>query len=284
MWRSPESGQQLIPNAVCLIVTVVLGCVLIPTQATACGPGTDCLVGDRSYRVVLPEKAGDADRPAALVFIHGYRGNAARVMKNSALTSLADELGVVFVAVQAAGPEWNVPGVPSVDVRPGVDELAYFDAVIADIVSRFAVDPQRVVATGFSSGAMMVWNLACQRGRMFAGFVPMSGTFWRPIPQGCPTGPVNLIHYHGDRDSVVPLRGRPIKDGHQGDVHRAMALMRGLSDYAPVPAETSETLDCERSVDSSEHILEFCLFPGKHQLKRRHLVRAWHTFFETAAR
>ena len=259
-----------------LALVAAIGIAMLSTAASACGMDTDCVIGDRTYRIVLPDSADPPKPRGAIVFIHGYRGKSARVMKNRALTSLASELGIVFVAAQAAGPEWTVPGVPSVDARPGVDELAYFDALVADIVDRFAVDPERVVAAGFSSGAMMVWNLACYRGRSYAGFVPMSGTFWEPVPKDCPTGAVNLIHYHGAKDPVVPMHGRQIKDGHQGDVYRAMDLMRGLSDFRPVAAEQTDQLECSRSMDRAGHLLEICLFPGKHALKRRHLVRAWH--------
>ena len=66
---------------------------------------------------------------------------------------------------------------------------------------------------------MMVWHLACYRGASFAGFAPMSGTFWEPVPETCPTGPVNLIHYHGTKDPVVPLTGRQIDPGR--DAHHA---------------------------------------------------------------
>jgi len=197
--------NSLIATAVLLTLIIVMA-----FDAAACSPDTDCIIGDRTYRVALPKDYDSTQPIGALVFIHGYRGKSASVMKNTTLTSLASELGVVFVAAQAAGVEWNIPGVPSIDALEGVDELAYFDTLIDDLAQRFAVDRTRLVVSGFSSGAMMVWHLACYRGSSFAGFVPMSGTFWEPIPETCPTGAVNLIHYHGKDDTMVPLHGRQI--------------------------------------------------------------------------
>ena len=248
------------------------------TEATACGRDTDCVIGDRSYRIALPDGYDGATPIGAIVFAHGYRGTAEGVMRNKALTALASELGVAFIAAQAAGPEWNIPGVPSIDAMEGVDELAYFDALIADVTTRFAIDRTRLVASGFSSGAMMVWHLACNRGDAFAGFAPMSGTFWAPIPQICPTGPVNLIHYHGSEDPVVPLKGRPIKDAHQGDIFKAIELIARHGDYRPVETEQTPELQCSRRVNDDAKLLELCLFPGKHQLKAKHLARAWRIF------
>lgn len=203
-------------------------------------------------------------------------------MKNTALTTLASELGVVFVAAQAADVEWNIPGVPH--ALKGVDELAYFDALIEDLAQRFAIDRTRLVVSGFSSGAMMVWHLACYRGALFAGFVPMSGTFWEPIPENCPSGSVNLIHYHGRDDTLVPLHGRKIEHGHQGDVYEAIELFARAGGYRPVETKQSAELQCSRRVDDNGKLLELCLFPGKHVLKAKYVVRAWREFEPTMGR
>jgi len=256
-----------------LRLALALSLVGVP-QALACGRDSDCVLGDRSYRIVLPEAPDPAGSPGAILFVHGYRSSAERVMHNPALTGLADALGVAFVAANAAGPEWNIPGIPSVDARPGVDELGYFDALRADLAARFGIDPGRVLVAGFSSGAMMVWYLACHRGDIFAGYAPMSGTFWEPIPESCPGGPVNLIHYHGTEDPVVPLVGRQIKDGHQGNVYDALAMMARTGRYHPVAAPPEDGLDCTRQEDGAGHRLELCLFTGKHELRVRNITRA----------
>ena len=243
------------------------------SSAMACGAGTDCVIGDRTYRIVLPDGYDGKGGIGAVIFIHGYRGTAAAEMKNAALTSLASELGIAYAAAQADGPEWNIPHVPG-GPAPGVDELAYFDALANDLVARFAVDRSRIVVAGFSSGAMMTWHLACYRGNGFAGFVANSGTFWAPVPETCPTGPVNLIHYHGRQDPVVPLAGRQIKDTRQGNVFEAIDMMRRLGDYRAVAEDNPPGLDCSRWDDAERHRLELCLFDGGHTVKRANLERA----------
>ena len=255
------------------ICAPVLASVAIP-ETHACGRDSDYMIGERSYRIALPDGYDGAFSIPAIVFVHGYRGKADAEMRNEGLTALASDLGAALIAAQAAGPEWNIPNIPSVDALEGVDELAYFDALIEDVVRRFAIDRSRVLVAGFSSGAMMVWHLACYRGDSFAGFVPMSGTFWEPIPATCPTIPSNIIHYHGRNDPIVPLDGRQIKDAHQGKVREAIALIAGLSDYRPETTETTDDLECSRQVDGSHRLLELCLFTGKHELKIGNLDRA----------
>jgi polyhydroxybutyrate depolymerase len=245
----------------------------------ACGQDTDCVVGDRTYRIALPDPAPEtapaATRPGAIIFVHGYRGRAEKVMRFKALTALASKLGVALIVPQAAGPEWYAPGAPSEDTSNDVDDLAYFDALTADAVKRFDLDRARIVVAGFSSGAMMVWNLACQRGDAYAGFIPMSGTFWAPLPEDCPTGAVNLIHYHGREDPVVPMSGREIKDAYQGDVREAFAMMTRVGGYGPATETTEDDLACERQSNPAGKLLELCLFTGEHGMKVRNIARAW---------
>jgi polyhydroxybutyrate depolymerase len=261
---------------------LVGGCWLaIATPAAACGPDSDCQVDGRSYRVVVPAVA-DAPR-GAIIFAHGYRGSAAGSLGNPGLAGLADSLGVVVAAAQATGPEWSVPGVPSDDAVTGVDELAYVEAIADDLARRLDVDRERIVVSGFSSGAMLVWHLACHGGDRFAGFVPLSGTFWQPLPERCPTSSVNLVHYHGDADAIVPLAGRPIKDAHQGDVEAALALLVEGGGYEPAPASAQAGLRCSGYRNSAGKRLELCLFAGGHSFDPSYLARAWQLLVPTDA-
>lgn len=261
--------------------TLVLAAALLAAAlpgAGACGRDSDCEIGGRSYRIALPQGYDGTTPIGAIVFAHGYRGTAAGVMRNKALTGLADALGVALIAAQAGGTDWQIPGAPHGVTPDGSEELAYFDALIADATARFAIDPARLVATGFSAGGMMTWFLACNRGDAFAGFAPMSGTFWAPVPETCPTGPVNLIHYHGDADPVVPLGGRPIGDARQGDVREAIAMMARTGDYRRVGTDRPAGLDCTRQVNGDGKLLELCLFAGKHSFRVENLARAWAIF------
>jgi polyhydroxybutyrate depolymerase len=260
-----------------LISAIALVAIAAP-EAGACGRDTDCMIGERSYRIALPEGHDGTTPIGAIVFTHGFRGTAGDVMRYEPLTALAADLGLAFIAAQAAGPDWNIPGAPSHHAQEEIDELAYFDALIEDATTRFAIDRTRLVASGFSSGAMMVWHLACYRGAAFKGFVPMSGTFWEPVPETCPAGPVNLIHYHGSEDPVVPLTGRQVKDGHQGNVFEAIEMLARSGGYRPVETGDVPGLQCAQQVAEDGKLMELCLFSGKHKLKAWHLVRAWRIF------
>jgi polyhydroxybutyrate depolymerase len=267
-----------------LFLSLLFAFAALHSYARACGGDLDCQIGNRTYRIALPNTDSRPLPSGAIIFVHGYRGKAEGVMHNKALLTTATRHGAAFVAAQAAGPEWNIPGVPSADTIPGINELDYFDALISDLKNRFGIDPRKIVVSGFSSGAMMVWHLACHRGNVFAGFVPFSGTFWKPLPKSCPTGPINIIHYHGTKDPIVPMHGRPIKDGHQGDVYEAIKLIAKTGGYGSIETNKIRELDCSRRVSSQGKFLEFCLFPGKHEIRANYLDRAWREIITSTTR
>lgn len=243
-----------------LALAVLLGLTGLP--AIACGPDTDCVLGERSYRLYVP--GGDGAK-GAFLYAHGYRGSAAGAMRNGALKRLADALDMAFVALDSAGPDWAIAHTPQAPGREEVLEYDYANAVLDDLGNHFEVDPSRVVATGFSAGGMMTWTLACGMSERFQGFIPLSGTFWTPVPESCPSPPSNLVHIHGTEDPTVPLEGRPIASTSQGDVFEALAMYRAHGGFAPVATDPAPgEMSCDRERSSDGLILEFCTFAGGH--------------------
>ncbi len=258
-----------------LILLMTLAWAALPQTAAACGAETDCLIGERTYRVRLPEGAADGAKLGAIIMAHGYRGTAAGIMRNQNLAALADELGVVLVATKSANEDWDIPGVPSNVASTGAEELAYYDAVLAAMQDRHNVDPARIMMTGFSAGGMMVWTLACHRSGSFAGFAPIAGTFWDPVPESC-QGPVaNIVHIHGDADPTVPLEGRRIAQTRQGSVPQAVEMYQRYGGFGPAQQTPRGRLRCDMRENPAGAILDFCLFSGGHSFTVDFVRSAW---------
>ena len=251
---------------------------IVPTSAAACGADTDCMVGDRHYRIAMP-KGHDGKTPVgAIVFAHGYQGSAAGIMRNKTLRRTVSDLGVALIAVKSAGADWNLPHAPRATTRDGSEEFKYVDAVIADASTKFAVDTDKLMATGFSAGGMLVWNLICERSDTFAAFAPMAGTFWLETPKTC-DGPVaNVIHIHGDNDRTVPLSGRPVAGTHQGDVMKTLAMYTEFGKFGAAEMQKVDNLTCENRTNAKGDILNFCMFPGKHSFSSKFVKFAWNSF------
>ena len=121
----------------------------------------------------------------------------------------------------------------------------------------------------------MTWNLACYEGGLFAGYAPIAGTFWAPVPRNCPSRPVSLVHFHGTRDTVVPLGGREIADSRQGVVGKALAFFARRGHFGPEKTDAAKGLHCKRRQNPKGKILELCIHSGGHGFKVDYIRRAW---------
>lgn len=260
-------------------IVVSLG-LLLSGPALACGPDTDCRIGERTYRLAMPEGHDGVTPVPAIVFSHGYRGTARGVMRNRSLRGLASDLGAALIAVKSGDQDWIIPNAPRHQDTDGEQEFAYFDAVLEDAAARYAIDRNRIVATGFSAGGMMTWNLACARPEKFAGFIPIAGTFWLQPPETCAAPATSIVHIHGDTDKTVPLLGRPIGPTRQGRVPDALEMYSRFGAFSLPQMAKYDDLTCKEQSSDAGDILEFCLFEGGHSFRTEHLRHGWQRLVE----
>ena len=255
--------------ALCLIL-------VWPLVATACGTDSQCKIGDRHYYIALPDGYDGTTRIPALVFAHGFQGSALGIIRNQRLRKVTNDLGIAFIAVKSLGATWATENSPRGTARSDALELAYFDAVKRDVTARFAIDGDRIVMGGASTGGMVTWWLACKRSDAYAGFIPMSGTFWTPEPQTCSGRVANIIHFHGDKDRTVPLEGRVVSTGtKQGNVQTALSMYKGFGGFGEARAESVGDLRCRTSSNRTGNVLNFCLYDGGHSFRSSNVGVAW---------
>jgi polyhydroxybutyrate depolymerase len=231
-----------------------------------------CRFGENAEYRVYPPPGWDGKTPiGAFVFIHGHRSSAADMVNYKELSEAAHGLGFMLVAPQGQGDSWSTPGSPGEGRR---DELAYMAAMLDDLEKRFPIDRTRLVASGFSQGASVVWEIACRGDGRFAAFLPVAGVWWRPMPEECSAPPRPMLHIHGTSDVVMPMTGRNLRDRwRQGDVLEAFATMKRVH---ACPAEPSRrdnrgALACAYSeACGSAKPVALCLHPGDH-----HTNPAW---------
>lgn len=255
-----------------LAITALLSAALFPSKAAACGgPEDACTVELGSYFAMMPEGAGPHP---TMVFLHGGGGWGSRIFKSRVKMAEAFVAsGYVVLAPNGKkrpgsrfGPGWAF--IPQFE--PHRDDLAFVRQVLTDAQTRFAVDRDRVLLTGYSIGGSQVSYLACKDPGLATAFAPVAGGFWHPHPQDC-TGPVKLLHTHGWRDQTVPLEGRPIASigVRQGDIYQTLAQWRTENGCAKLRADKFVTegpfwrriwTHCDAGA------LEFALHPGGHEI------------------
>ena len=236
-----------------------------------------CRVEGGHYRIVLPQKAA-GPRSGAIMFFHGWQGSAEEAISDAGLLGLAQRLGVALIAPDGMGKTWSYPGSPG----HHRDEFVFVGRVLDDVAQRFPVDPGRIMASGISQGGSIVWYMACQMPTRFAGFAPIAGAFWEPLPQDCAGPRPKLIHVHGTSDMTVPLAGRALRSGYrQGDVFRSLAILAPNGCTAPLAAQAQEAvsppgLACRLATGCGGSArLELCLHSGGHIADPVWIERAW---------
>lgn len=269
MW--PDEMRNKAMAGFCRLILGVSGIIGIlvatPDRAEACGKNSNCKVASGDYRIFLPDTLPEGQKVPAIVHIHGLGGSSRGVMDNGAFRRVAKKLGVALVAVNGRAHSWSFPqGVRRGRVR---DEFRYFRQVIADVKTRFPVDDHKIVASGFSIGASMVWNLACRDPGNYAGYIPVAGTLWRPQPTKCSGRIGHLHHFHGTSDRIFPLKGRIVAGKRQGAIHDTFEIMyRQDKCTGKVIEETkARGLKCKRHKNCGGESLSFCLHGGAHTIK-----------------
>lgn len=250
------------------------------STAWACGPNSKCRLGDRHYYIALPEGHDGRSQVGAILFSHGLQGTAKGVMGNETLRGIASELGVALIAVKSIGEDWTLPNGPRNAVRNVNGTFRYFDAVVRDATSRFPIDPDRMMATGYSAGGMVTWNLVCQRPQLFAAFAPMAGTFWKNPPRRCRKPVANVLHIHGLTDKTVPMEGRVINGVRQGNVTKVMRRYKRMGRFRAAGRSSNAVLElsCKLSRNRKGKMLDLCLYPGRHKYDSRYVEFAWKHF------
>ena len=236
-----------------------------PGEKADCGAGGRCTVEGGYYLASPPPDWDGVGKLPVIVYFHGWNGSPEGAFRNRAMIRGAHARGALFVAPWAQTGYWRQIG----DGRAegGRDEKAYITAVMADVRARWPIDEGLTLASGFSRGASMVWNLACYAGDLFSGYAPIAGGFWRSTPDDCPSGPVNLRHIHGLKDRVVAYdtvgvyNSMPIPDGFD--------LYRRINGCAPgeIRRSAHRRYECEdRTGCQSGKTLSICLHPRGHSI------------------
>ncbi|MGI9425303.1 MAG: alpha/beta hydrolase family esterase [Hyphomicrobiaceae bacterium] len=238
-----------------------------PSFATdRCGDGGRCVIENGYYLAKLP---ANWDRKRALplvVFFHGWNATPEGMFRNRGLVDGVTRRGAIFVAPFAQTGYWRQIGASRAE--PGRDELRYVRALMDDINRRWPIDAERTLASGFSRGASMVWNVACYAGPLFKAYLPIGGGFWNSTPETCPTGSIHMRHIHGLKDGVVAYgevgiyNSMPIPDG--------LAVLRKLNRCTAqrtATAAPSPRLQCKTWSDcAGGRRLEVCLHGGGHSI------------------
>ncbi len=217
------------PAALATIAALGGAChALRPGEALRDVPGWE----DRPYIVHVPAGYDAARTWPVVLVLHGGGGNAWQMRdfvcpdgdrdSPGCMNALADREGFLVVYANGTGARfapnartWNAGGgsdgwqcVSGRACAEGIDDVAYFGALLDGLAAGYAVDPNRVFATGISNGGAMAHRLACELGDRIAAAAPVAGGNQIAAVAPCaPPRPVPVVAFHGTEDGCWAYEG-----------------------------------------------------------------------------
>jgi polyhydroxybutyrate depolymerase len=221
----------------------------------------------RAYRVHIPQNYDAAAPTPVVLSFHGYSANEQEQEDLSQMSSQAEARG--FIAVYPRGLNQNeIDG--STDPRSAdtrgwnagiccgpaqssrVDDVAFVDALLADLDTRLCLDTKRIYATGLSNGGFLAYRLACERAGQIAAIAPVAGMAgFEPCS---PARPVSVMHFHGTDDPVIRYEGGDIpflggayvsaEDSVAGWANRNACFGNTLTTYDQGDSSCSSSTNC----------------------------------------
>lgn len=158
-------------------------------QQTADVPG----VGSVRYTIVVPAGYdGKSPVPLVLALHYGYDGATPAPFTGGDMIKAfwpgLSDLNAIVVAPDALGGSWTSDRNESSAVW-----------LVRSVMKSYAIDPARVVVTGFSLGGEGAWHVGSRHQDLFTGAIPVAA----PVAGGSAKWTIPVYVIHSDKDDVV---------------------------------------------------------------------------------
>ena len=167
----------------------------------------------REFILHIPSSYDSSTPTPLIINFHGFGGCATDFADTIGnyynLNNLADSENIIVAYPQGitrakGAPEWD-PADPSSTQSITENDVLFTRELVAEVSSELNVDSDRVYATGYSNGGMMVYGLACNAADLIAAGGIMSGIMLGTACEGDEF--ISLIHFHGIGDDALPYDG-----------------------------------------------------------------------------
>ncbi|MEO8066218.1 MAG: T9SS type A sorting domain-containing protein [Flavobacteriales bacterium] len=188
---------------------------------------------ERTYTVRLPSSYDGSTALPLVIAMHGGFGSGVQLESQSQLSVTAEAEG--FIVVYPDGVPsllgirtWNAGGCCAYAMDNNIDDVGFINALLDTLIDAYAIDTQRIYATGMSNGGFMSYRLACELSERIAAIAPVSASMTIDVCQ--PTRSMPVLGIHSYLDGSVPYEGgigNGVSDHYnspQDSVHTAFAL------------------------------------------------------------
>jgi polyhydroxybutyrate depolymerase len=193
-----RAGDALNMFRIVMAAAGVLAAALLAPPASA-AESIDVDGRTRTYELHVPASA--APGAALVIAFHGFGGDGRAQQVLTRMNQTADEHGFVVAYPNGLGRQWHFGG-------SDIDDIAFTEALIDQLVSSHGVDPSRVYVTGMSNGGFFSIHFACARPDRVAAVATVGATLGGLQRAACSLAPPHrVLMIAGTEDPLVPFEG-----------------------------------------------------------------------------
>ncbi len=198
---------------------------------------------EREYLVYVPASYNETANHPLLLNFHGFGGNAKDYFEyESDFRDVAELEGVILVYPQGSllsgFSVWNAAPFAE-DNKTDFDDIGFIETLIVELQDQLSIDPERVYASGFSTGGMFSYALACFCNEPIAGVAAVSAAQLNLVD--CAPSPINVFIAHGTDDDLLPYYG----SSDIASIDEVVSFWTSVNQTSTVAQESSYAFDKE---------------------------------------
>ena len=177
----------------------------LPTSAPLAGPEpgssqTINLASGRKFILHVPSSYQPGKKWPVVLAFHGWKETAEMMQRYTELDA-ADA-----IVAYPAGEDRAWAPAPYAKTT-GAEDTQFVRDIVDSLRATYAVDDERIYATGMSNGGGFAAYLGCQMPDVFKSVATVSAAYYQAILASCKGGPVGRLDMHGTLDPVVDYYG-----------------------------------------------------------------------------
>jgi len=211
----------------------------------------------RRYYLYVPADLSDGPVPLVIV-LHGGDQTLEEAVRHAPAQwmQLADR--DKFIVAYPAGRNRHWHDCRDDNQGSDADDVGFINALIDELAKVYAVDQQRIYASGESNGGMMCFRLACELSDRIAAVGAVAANY-PALHTECPgpVNPVSILIMNGTADPIMPWDGGCIKNrrekcwNNKGTVMSTQETVEFWKQF--LQTDTTPTVDAFPDSNKNDH-------------------------------